>query len=98
MDESDSPTSLGRFLTIADTAEELNISVSQAYALARSGELPAIRIGVHGHWRIERSVLESYIEALYEGARRQGLWRQSEYANVSELSIGSLGRSPTSGL
>ncbi len=89
MNESESPTSLGRFLTITDTAEQLNISVSQAYALVRSGELPAIKIGAHGHWRIERKVLESYIDAMYEESRRRSLWNQSDYANLPELSIGS---------
>src|SRR5437016_955019 len=59
-------SALGRFLTLADTAEVLNISVSQAYALVRSGELPAIKIGgsgqgVGGQWRVERDVLEGYI-------------------------------------
>jgi len=88
MKESEPHSSLGRFLTIADTAEVLNISVTQAYALVRSGELPAIRIGAHGHWRIERSVLESYIDAMYEETRRLSLWNQSEYANVAELSVG----------
>ena len=89
MNESESPTSLGRFLTISDTADVLNISVSQTYALVRSGELPAIKIGTHGHWRIERAVLESYIEAMYEESRRLSLWNQSDYANLPELSVGS---------
>jgi excisionase family DNA binding protein len=88
MNESDSPSSLGRFLTISDTAEVLNISASQAYSLVRSGELPAIKIGARGHWRIERDVLESYIEAMYEEARRLSLWNQSDYANLPELSVG----------
>jgi excisionase family DNA binding protein len=79
---------LGRFLTLADTAEILNISASQAYALVRSGELPAIKIGPGGHWRVERSVLESYIEAMYEVSRRASLWNQSDYANVTEFSRG----------
>ena len=92
MNESDSPTSLGRFLTLADTAEILNVSASQAYALVRSGELPALKIGAHGHWRVERAVLESYIEAMYEEARRLSLWNQSDYANLPELSIGSPAR------
>ena len=72
MTHSDSPgqdAALGRFLTLADTADVLNISASQAYALVRSGELPAIKVGGHGHWRVERSVLESYIEAKYEESR-----------------------------
>jgi excisionase family DNA binding protein len=79
------PAGLGRFLTLADTAEVLNVSVSQAYALVRSGELPAIKVGGHGRWRIERSVLEGYIEAKYEENRRRALWQQSEFADVVEL-------------
>ena len=81
-------SALGRFLTLADTAEILNISASQAYALVRSGELPAIKIGAAGHWRVERTVLESYIEAMYEEARRMSLWNKSDFANVSEFSRG----------
>lgn len=79
---------LTRFLTIADTAEVLNVSVSHAYSLVRSGELPAIRIGSRGQWRIERSVLESYIEAKYEEVRRASLWNQSDYANVTDFALG----------
>jgi len=79
---------LGRFLTLADTAEVLSISAKQAYALVRSGELPAIKVGASGQWRVERTVLEAYIEALYEQTRRMNLWHQSDYANVSEFSLG----------
>jgi excisionase family DNA binding protein len=89
MNESESPAALGRFVTLSDTAEILNISATQAYALVRSGELPAIKIGARGQWRIERSVLESYIEALYEEARRLSLWNQSDFGNLQELSFGS---------
>jgi len=87
MNESDA-AALGRFLTLADTAEVLNISLNQAYSLVRSGELPAIKIGGHGQWRVERSVLESYIEAKYEETRRLSLWNQSDYANIPELATG----------
>jgi excisionase family DNA binding protein len=76
---------LGRFLTLADVAEVLNISASQAYALVRTGELPAIKVGGHGHWRIERDVLELYISDKYEENRRRGLWHQAEYASLPEL-------------
>jgi excisionase family DNA binding protein len=75
----------GRFLTLADIAEVLNISATQAYALVRSGELPAIKIGGNGAWRIERQVLETYIAAKYEETRRLGLWHQSEFADLPEL-------------
>ena len=85
MTGAESSASLGRFLTLADTAEVLNVSANQAYALVRSGELPAIKIGGNGHWRVERSVLESYIEAKYEESRRLSLWNQSDLADVPEL-------------
>ncbi len=90
MTASDSPGApaspgLGRFLTLADTAEILNISASQAYALVRSGELPAIKIGGSGHWRIERDRLEHYIADKYEENRRRGLWNQAEFADIPEL-------------
>lgn len=78
----------GRFLTLADTAEVLNISTNQAYSLVRSGELPAIKVGGHGVWRVERSVLEAYIEGKYEETRRMGLWSQADYSGLAELSFG----------
>ena len=89
---------LGRFLTLADTAEVLNISAGQAYALVRSGELPAIKIDGSGQddgpgdgqngreqWRIERDVLEDYIAGKYEENRRRNLWNQAEFTDIPEL-------------
>ena len=58
-----------RFLALADVAEVLNISAAQAYALVRSGELPAIKIGGRGQWRVEASELETYIQRLYAETR-----------------------------
>ena len=58
-----------RFLLLSDVAEILNISASQTYALVRSGELPAIKIGGRGQWRVERAQLEAYIERMYDEAR-----------------------------
>jgi len=58
-----------RFLTLADVAEILNISGSQTYALVRSGELEAIKIGGRGQWRVERDRLESYIARMYDQTR-----------------------------
>jgi excisionase family DNA binding protein len=54
-----------RFLQLSDVAEELNVSDSQVYHLVRSGELPAIKIGGRGQWRVERSKLEEYIQTKY---------------------------------
>jgi len=60
-----------RFLTLADVTEVLNISSPQAYALVRSGELPAIQIGGRGVWRVEASELEAYIQRQYAATRER---------------------------
>jgi len=54
-----------RFLTRAQVAEELNISMAQCYALIRRGELRAAKIGGRGDYRIGRDDLEAYIERTY---------------------------------
>ena len=59
-----------RFLTLTDVAEVLNTSSAQVYALVRRGELPAIKIGGRGQWRVEASKLEEYIQQQYDETRR----------------------------
>lgn len=59
-----------RFLQLSDVSEILNISSAQAYALVRSGELPAIKVGGRGQWRVERDRLEQYIERMYDQTRQ----------------------------
>jgi excisionase family DNA binding protein len=59
------PSGPPRFLPLADVAEVLNISSSQAYALVRSGDLKAIRVGGRGQWRVEVAELEAYIQRSY---------------------------------
>ncbi|MBB5870227.1 excisionase family DNA binding protein [Allocatelliglobosispora scoriae] len=54
-----------RFLELNDVAAELNISFAQVYALVRRGDLPAIKIGGRGQWRVERVKLEEFIARLY---------------------------------
>ena len=58
-----------RFIQLAEVAEVLDISAAQAYALVRSGELPAIKVGGRGQWRVETSELEAYISRMYEQTR-----------------------------
>ena len=58
-----------RFLTLADVAETLNISAAQTYALVRSGDLPAIKIGGRGQWRVESTALEEFIARKYDETR-----------------------------
>jgi excisionase family DNA binding protein len=58
-----------RFLTLADVAEVLNTSSAQVYALVRRGDLPAIKIGGRGQWRVESSQLEDFIQRMYAETR-----------------------------
>ena len=52
-------------MLLSDVATELNVSDSQVYHMVRSGELPAIKIGGRGQWRVERARLEEYISGRY---------------------------------
>jgi excisionase family DNA binding protein len=54
-----------RFLLLEDVAEVLSTSRAQVYALVRSGDLPAIKVGGRGQWRVERVKLEEYIAKAY---------------------------------
>lgn len=54
-----------RFLTLADVAESLNISMSATRGLVRSGDLEAIQVGGRGQWRVEEAKLDEYIAARY---------------------------------
>jgi len=51
-----------RFMTLADAAHVLGISSAQMYALVRRGEIPAIKIGGRGQWRVEIEGLERFID------------------------------------
>ena len=54
-----------RFLKLTDMADVLGVSSAQAYALVRSGEVPAIKVGGRGQWRVEALVLEDAIRKMY---------------------------------
>lgn len=59
-----------RFLTLTDVSDVLNISAAQAYALVRSKDLRAIKVGGRGQWRIAEADLENYIQRMYEETER----------------------------
>jgi excisionase family DNA binding protein len=71
-----------RFYTLEDVATILNVRVAQVYALVRSGELPAVKLGGRGVWRVDRLQLETYIERMHEEtadwARKHPLIGQAE--------------------
>jgi excisionase family DNA binding protein len=59
-----------RFLTLADVAEVLSTSSAQVYALVRRGDLPAIKIGGRGQWRVSEADLEEHIAQLRVETRK----------------------------
>jgi excisionase family DNA binding protein len=61
---------LPRFLTLADVAEILSTSGAQVYAMVRRGDLPAIKIGGRGQWRVSEDDLESYIAEMKTATRK----------------------------
>ena len=56
-------------MLLSDVAAELNVSDSQVYHMVRKGELPAIKIGGRGQWRVEGEQLEAYIRRMYDETR-----------------------------
>ena len=53
----------------SEVAGVLNVTVSQVYTLMRSGELPALKIGRKGVWRVSREALEAYLTDRTDEAR-----------------------------
>lgn len=71
-DEQDAtPGATPRFLTPAQVAEELAVTESQVYTLMRSGELPAVKIGRRGVWRVSRRSLDAFVAGLYAAAQER---------------------------
>ena len=62
--EADAPALAPRYLKLEDVAAYLSVSTPQVYALVRSGELPAIKIGGRGVWRVDKAKLDAYLDQL----------------------------------
>jgi excisionase family DNA binding protein len=73
-----------RFFTLEQTARYLNVSVPQVYALVRSGELPAIKIGGRGVWRVDRRQLDEYLERLMDQTKQ---WAHDHPLNPRDTSL-----------
>ncbi|RKN42770.1 helix-turn-helix domain-containing protein [Micromonospora endolithica] len=48
--------------TVAETAEILRLSLGSTYALVRSGEIPALKLG--GRWAVPKRRLHEWIDGL----------------------------------
>jgi excisionase family DNA binding protein len=58
-----------RFMTPDEVADLLRVTVSQVYTLMRSGQLPAVKIGRRGIWRVSPASLAAYVAGLESQAR-----------------------------
>ena len=77
-----------RFIPLSEVCEILDISSAQAYALVRSGDLPAIKVGGRGQWRVETSELEAYIQRMYAETRDLVVTRSDRGADDDEPALG----------
>ncbi|CAB4569652.1 unannotated protein [freshwater metagenome] len=77
-----------RFLSVADVAEILGVSVPNVRSLIESGELASIRVGDAGPIRIDIAELDAFIAHRYEAEQRVLRLRQAEFSNVADFSEG----------
>lgn len=77
----EAPAIAPRYLKLDDVAAYLSVSVPQVYALVRSGELPAIKIGGRGVWRVDREKLDAYLEELEQQTAK---WAKAHPLNPRE--------------
>ena len=56
----------GTFLTIAEVAEIMRVSIMTVYRLVHAGEMPAVRVG--RSFRVHESAVNEYLEASVYGA------------------------------
>lgn len=73
------------FLTLGEVARMLRVDEGEVALLLESGELPGIRIGTRSEWRIERRILDTWLEAKYEESRRSALWQGFDYGSLADL-------------
>ena len=82
---SESPSEVPRYLTPAQVAELLSLSVEDVIALVHEGRLHGAQLGSTPQWRIEADSVNDYLDDQTEIARRTALWHQSETASFPEV-------------
>jgi excisionase family DNA binding protein len=76
------------FVSVATAAEILAVSVSHIYALIRSGEIPALRVGRRGPWRISSGALAAFVSDRYETEFTAAKWREAQWTGVIDIADG----------
>jgi excisionase family DNA binding protein len=65
-------------------AARLSVDVKRVYHLVRSGELPAIKIGGRGVWRVDRAKLDTFLEKLEE---ETAAWAKAHPLNPRDKAV-----------
>lgn len=76
-----------RFIELSEVCSIFDISESQVYALVRSGELRAIKIGGRGRWRVEVAEIDAFVLRMY--AETQAFVSEHPYGLSGEPAPGS---------
>ena len=77
--------SLPRFVSPAQVAELLDLTVEDVMSLVLEGSLEGSRLGASAQWRIASASVTAYLDEQREEARRIALWRQSSTASFPEI-------------
>jgi excisionase family DNA binding protein len=63
---ADTPSVMGRLLTVAEVARQLRVSNMTVYRLVKSGQLPSLRVG--RGYRLREEDVRKYLERRYMDA------------------------------
>lgn len=87
-----------KLLTLDEVSEILNTSQAQVYALVRSGELAAMKMGGRGQWRVHPDRLDEYIDRAHQETAqwvRDNPMSRDDAAKEVDGNDGDLTRVPT---
>lgn len=74
-----------QYVSPAQVAELLGVSVSDVMELVLQGALRGARLGSSPQWRIAEASVGEYLDDQREESRRIALWRESSAASFPEL-------------
>jgi excisionase family DNA binding protein len=63
---ADSPSIMGRFLTVAEVARQLRVSNMTVYRMVKGGQRPAVRVG--RGYRLREEDVRKYLQQRYMDA------------------------------
>lgn len=74
-----------RYVSLAQIAELLDITVDEVLQLVHEARLRGVRVGSPAQWRVAEASVSDYLNDQLEESRRSALWHQSVNASFPEL-------------